>query len=74
MFSTARPGTGAGVKLSQSKGEAVILSLGDAAGAYGFLNDAEVKDFAHMIWNLFFGGSSATRPFDDAVLDGVDLE
>ncbi|KAF9354064.1 Chitinase 1 [Mortierella sp. AD094] len=68
------PKTGAGIKLCQSKGKAIILSLGGAAGAYGFSNDAEAKDFAHMIWNLFLGGSSAARPFDDAVLDGVDLD
>ncbi|KAG0242527.1 Chitinase 1 [Mortierella sp. GBA43] len=66
--------TGYGVKQCQSKGKAVLLSLGGAAGAYGFSNEAEAKDFAHMIWNLFLGGSSKTRPLDDAVLDGVDLE
>ncbi|KAI8351239.1 glycoside hydrolase superfamily, partial [Mortierella sp. GBAus27b] len=66
--------TGYGVKQCQSKGKAVLLSLGGAAGAYGFSNEAEAKDFAHMIWNLFLGGSSKTRPLDDAVLDGVDLD
>ncbi|KAG0086475.1 Chitinase 1 [Podila epicladia] len=68
------PDTGAGVKICQSKGKAIILSLGGAAGAYGFSDDAEAKDFAHTIWNLFLGGSSATRPLDDAILDGVDLD
>lgn len=68
------PRTGEGVKMCQSKGKAVILSLGGAAGAYGFSDDAEAKDFAHTIWNLFLGGSSGTRPLDDAILDGVDLE
>ncbi|KAG0297442.1 Chitinase 1 [Linnemannia gamsii] len=66
--------TGQGVKMCQSKGKAVILSLGGAAGAYGFSDDAEAKDFAHTIWNLFLGGSSGTRPLDDAILDGVDLD
>ncbi|KAF9129255.1 Chitinase 1 [Mortierella sp. 14UC] len=55
-------------------GKAVILSLGGAAGAYGFSDDAEAKDFAHTIWNLFLGGSSGTRPLDDEILDGVDLD
>ncbi|KAK3809941.1 MAG: glycoside hydrolase superfamily [Benniella sp.] len=68
------PETAIGVKLCQSKGKAVLLSLGGAAGAYGFSNDEEAKDFAHMIWNLFLRGSSSTRPLDDAVLDGVDLD
>ncbi|KAF9544688.1 Chitinase 1 [Mortierella hygrophila] len=68
------PRTGEGVKMCQSKGKAVILSLGGAAGAYGFSDDAEARDFAHTIWNLFLGGSSGTRPLDDAILDGVDLD
>ncbi|KAG0277260.1 Chitinase 1 [Linnemannia exigua] len=68
------PRTGEGVKMCQSKGKAVILSLGGAAGAYGFSDDAEARDFAHNIWNLFLGGSSGTRPLDDAILDGVDLD
>ncbi|GJJ75497.1 hypothetical protein EMPS_07855 [Entomortierella parvispora] len=80
--SSAFPGTGllhcpetsAGVKLCQSKGKAIILSLGGAAGAYGFSDDAEARDFAHMIWNLFLGGTSSMRPLDDAILDGVDLD
>ncbi|KAG0340586.1 Chitinase 1 [Podila humilis] len=68
------PDTGTGVKMCQSKGKAIILSLGGASGAYGFADDAEARDFAHTIWNLFLGGSSATRPLDDAILDGVDLD
>ncbi|KAF9435576.1 Chitinase 1 [Entomortierella beljakovae] len=68
------PQTGSGVKLCQSKGKAILLSLGGAAGSYGFSNDGEAKDFAKMIWNLFLGGTSATRPLGDAVLDGVDLD
>ncbi|KAG8709621.1 Chitinase 1, partial [Ceratobasidium sp. 395] len=32
------------------------------------------KQFADTVWNLFLGGSSSTRPFGDAVLDGVDLD
>ncbi|KAF9187573.1 Chitinase 1 [Haplosporangium sp. Z 767] len=68
------PQTGAGVKMCQSKGKVVILSLGGAAGAYGFSNDQEARDFAHTIWDLFLGGSSPTRPLDDAILDGVDLD
>ncbi|KAG0043244.1 Chitinase 1 [Gryganskiella cystojenkinii] len=68
------PETAAGVRMCQSHGKAVILSLGGAAGAYGFADDTEARDFAHMIWNLFLGGSSVTRPLDDAILDGVDLD
>ncbi|KAF9976448.1 Chitinase 1 [Actinomortierella ambigua] len=68
------PETGVGVKNCQSKGKAVLISLGGAAGAYGFNSDDDARRFAHTIWNLFLGGSSSTRPFDDAVLDGIDLD
>ncbi|KAG9100537.1 Chitinase 1 [Ceratobasidium sp. 370] len=37
-------------------------------------SDAQGVAFADTIWNLFLGGSSSTRPFGDAVLDGVDLD
>ncbi|ORZ05904.1 glycoside hydrolase superfamily, partial [Lobosporangium transversale] len=68
------PDTGKGVKHCQSKGKAVLLSLGGAAGAYGFKDDAEAREFAHLVWNLFLGGTSDKRPLDDAILDGVDLD
>lgn len=36
----------------------------------GFQTEAQATGFADTLWNLFFGGSSNTRPFGDAVLDG----
>ncbi|KAL1924365.1 uncharacterized protein VTP21DRAFT_7400 [Calcarisporiella thermophila] len=68
------PETGKGIKACQAKGKAVLLSLGGAAGSYGFANDNQGREFANTIWNLFLGGKSNTRPFDDAVLDGIDLD
>lgn len=50
------------------------MSLGGAAGVYGFNNDANGEAFADTLWNLFGAGSSSTRPFGDAVLDGFDLD
>jgi chitinase len=37
-------------------------------------SDADGVTLANNIWNLFLGGSSSTRPFGSAVLDGVDLD
>jgi chitinase len=51
-------------------GKLLTLSLGGAGGAYGFQSDAEGVAFANTVWNLFLGGSSSTRPFGSAVLDG----
>ncbi|KAJ2371017.1 Chitinase 2, partial [Coemansia sp. RSA 2603] len=62
------------IKFCQSQGKAVILSMGGASGAYGFSSDADGAAFADTVWDMFFKGSSAQRPFDDAVLDGIDLD
>lgn len=52
----------------------LTLSLGGGGGTYGFTSDTQAESFADTIWNLFLGGSSSTRPFGTAVLDGVDLD
>ncbi|KAJ7352590.1 glycoside hydrolase [Mycena albidolilacea] len=64
----------AGIQSCQAAGKIVTLSLGGASGAATFSSDAQGKAFADTIWNLFLGGSSSTRPFGAAVLDGVDLD
>ncbi|KAF9523546.1 glycoside hydrolase superfamily [Crepidotus variabilis] len=64
----------ADIKSCQSKGKLITLSVGGATGAAGFTSDAQAQQFATTIWNLFLGGSSSTRPFGDAVLDGIDLD
>ncbi|KAJ7244624.1 glycoside hydrolase superfamily [Mycena haematopus] len=53
------------------------LDLANASGMTGeatFSSDAQGTAFANTIWDLFLGGSSSTRPFGSAVLDGVDLD
>ncbi|KAI8889800.1 carbohydrate-binding module family 5 protein [Backusella circina FSU 941] len=49
-------------------------SKGGATGGVGFKSDDEASSFADTLWNLFFEGKSDTRPFGNAVLDGVDLD
>ncbi|TFK76820.1 glycoside hydrolase [Pluteus cervinus] len=58
----------------QAKGKLVTLSLGGQSGAVGFQSDSQAETFAQTIWDLFLGGSSSTRPFGNAILDGVDLD
>ncbi|KAA1467671.1 glycoside hydrolase [Dentipellis sp. KUC8613] len=62
------------IQTCQSKGKIVTISIGGATGAVGFSSDSQAQQFADTVWNLFLGGSSSTRPFGAAVLDGVDLD
>ncbi|KAJ3777575.1 glycoside hydrolase family 18 protein [Lentinula raphanica] len=62
------------IETCQAAGKLVTISLGGAGGGVGFTSDAEGTAFAQTIWDLFLGGSSSTRPFGSAVLDGVDLD
>ncbi|KAI9483725.1 MAG: class III chitinase [Benjaminiella poitrasii] len=62
------------IKYCQNKGKLITLSLGGATGGVGFQSDDQASAFADTLWNLFFGGTSDTRPFGDAILDGVDLD
>lgn len=62
------------IKTCQQNGKIVLLSLGGAAGSYGFSSEQEGADYATTLWNTFGPGSAAERPFGDAVVDGFDLD
>ncbi|KAK7467427.1 Chitinase 2 [Stygiomarasmius scandens] len=62
------------IQACQDRGKIVTLSMGGATGAAVFTSDEQAESFAELVWDLFLGGSSDTRPFGDAVLDGVDLD
>ncbi|KAK7684142.1 hypothetical protein QCA50_012786 [Cerrena zonata] len=70
------PDIGADIKTCQDNGKAVLLSMGGAAGSYGFSSDSEASAYATTLWNTFGAGSddSVTRPFGDAVVDGFDFD
>ncbi|KAL0080089.1 carbohydrate-binding module family 19 protein [Phycomyces blakesleeanus] len=68
------PQVSADIKTCQSKGVKILLSLGGASGAYGFQSDDQGTAFAQTLWNLFGKGTASNRPFQDAVLDGFDLD
>lgn len=65
---------GADIKTCQGLGKKVFLSLGGASGSYGFSSTQDAQNGAQEVWDLFGGGSSDTRPFGDAVVDGFDLD
>ncbi|KAI0787351.1 glycoside hydrolase [Fomes fomentarius] len=62
------------IQTCQSKGKIILLSLGGATGATTFSSAAQATAFGDTLWNLFFAGSSSTRPFGSAVLDGIDID
>ncbi|TBU55439.1 glycoside hydrolase superfamily [Dichomitus squalens] len=62
------------IQTCQSKGKIVTISLGGATGGAGFSSADQATSFGDTIWNLFLGGTSDTRPFGSAVLDGIDLD
>ncbi|KZV98360.1 glycoside hydrolase [Exidia glandulosa HHB12029] len=59
----------------QSKGIAVMVSLDSGNGTdidwYG--SESRARAYANLLWDLFLGGQSISRPFGDAQLDGVDF-
>ena len=61
------------IELCQSQGKIVTISLGGATGSVGFSSDSQAETFADTVWNLFLGGTNASRPFGSAVLDGFVL-
>lgn len=78
MDNATFPGTGlancaslaSDIQTCQAKGKILTLSLGGGGVNVGFDSDSQAESFADTIWNDFLGGSSSTRPFGSAVLDG----
>ncbi|KAJ0968967.1 hypothetical protein J5N97_021844 [Dioscorea zingiberensis] len=64
---------GAEIKSCQTKGIKVFLSLGGPNGSYTLTSTEDAQQIADYIWNNFLGGTSSSRPFGDAVLDGIDF-
>ncbi|KAH0839353.1 glycoside hydrolase family 18 protein [Lanmaoa asiatica] len=62
------------IQTCQNAGKIVTISLGGATGSASFADDSEGQAFAQTIWDLFLGGTSTTRPFGDAMLDGIDMD
>lgn len=65
---------GTDIQTCQQNGKRVFISMGGASGPYGLSSDSMATQVAADMWNLFLGGSSSSRPFGSAVLDGVDMD
>lgn len=62
------------IKSCQSRGIKVLLSIGGGAGSYSLSSANDAKQVANFIWNNYLGGRSNSRPFGNAVLNGVDFD
>lgn len=65
---------GPDVKYCQSKNVLVLLSIGGGIGKYSLASKADAQAVANHLWDLYLGGRSKSRPFGNAVLDGVDFD
>ena len=68
------PQIGKDIAACQAMGKTVLLSLGGADGRHSLASRADALDLAHRLWDQLMGGNSIERPFDSAVLDGIDLD
>ncbi|XP_039687074.1 acidic endochitinase [Medicago truncatula] len=62
------------IKNCQMKRIKVLLSIGGADGEYGLGSTDDAKNVSDYLWNKFLGGNSSSRPFGDAILDGIDFD
>ncbi|XP_027359005.1 basic endochitinase-like [Abrus precatorius] len=65
---------GIGIKKCQRRGIKVMLSIGGDSNTYSLSSPDDARHVADYIWNNFLGGNSHSRPFGDAILDGVDFD
>ncbi|KAF7728445.1 Chitinase 1 [Apophysomyces ossiformis] len=62
------------IKLCQSKGKKILLSMGGATGSYSLDNEQDGATLADDLWATFGNGGGKARPFGGAVIDGFDLD
>ncbi|KAK5834178.1 hypothetical protein PVK06_018052 [Gossypium arboreum] len=56
-------------------GQTPMINLaGGGAGSYFLASSDDARHVATYLWNNFLGGQSASRPFGDAILDGIDFD
>lgn len=65
---------GIGIKNCQRRGIKVMLSIGGGTNTYSLSSPDDARHVADYIWDNFLGGKSNSRPFGDAILDGVDFD
>ena len=62
------------IKFCQNFGVKVMLSIGGGVGKYFLASPNDAENVATYLWNNFLGGNSSSRPFGDAILDGINFD
>ncbi|XBI20366.1 hypothetical protein VPH35_061675 [Triticum aestivum] len=62
------------IKMCQSRGVKVLLSIGGGDGSYGLSSPGDAQQVALYLWNNYLGGASSSGPLGDVVLDGIDFD
>jgi len=65
------------IKSCQNRNVKVLITLGGDdcdPNSYDIKDPAQAEALGEELWNTYFGGESATRPFGDVVLDGINFD
>ncbi|KAI9070948.1 hypothetical protein K1719_047088 [Acacia pycnantha] len=65
---------GSEIKYCQQRGIKVMLSIEGSSVNYNLTSSDDAQKACDYLWNKFLGGSSSSRPFGDAILDGIDFD
>ncbi|GJN37188.1 hypothetical protein PR202_gb26116 [Eleusine coracana subsp. coracana] len=68
---------GPDVDYCQSRKIQVLLAIGGSKGTYSLASQGDAKPVAEYLWRMYLGGRPMPRqkrPFDSAVLDGIDFD
>ncbi|XP_054782588.1 acidic endochitinase-like [Prosopis cineraria] len=68
------PSIGPGVKYCQEQGIKVMLYIAGDGWNVTLSSADKARNVSDYLWNTFLGGNSSSRPFRDAILDGINFD
>ncbi|XP_054782587.1 G-type lectin S-receptor-like serine/threonine-protein kinase CES101 [Prosopis cineraria] len=68
------PTIGTSIKYCQQQGIKVMLYVAGEGWNVTLSSADKARSVSDYLWNTFLGGNSSSRPFGDAILDGVNFD
>ena len=71
------PGLAQSFKTCRDHHVKILLSIGGPdceTCQYDLKSEEEARKLANELWDTYFGGNGTERPFDDAILSGINLD